>query len=181
MSSGTWLAHHGIKGQKWGERNGPPYPLNPSEDYSKEEKKEAGISSEENQNGLKSLDAPIAEYKNLPVSSSKYFIGKLDPDTGLPLHSRIPDSVDIVKKMNPGVIKTKLGYVEALPGSLNNCAFCTAAYELNRRGYDVKPAVSFSSTNIKSIVSWFKGTSMDDVKKLGNSYRKYDKIEKKDA
>lgn len=24
------LMHHGIEGQKWGERNGPPYPLNPS-------------------------------------------------------------------------------------------------------------------------------------------------------
>ena len=23
-----FLAHHGIKGQKWGQRNGPPYPLN---------------------------------------------------------------------------------------------------------------------------------------------------------
>ena len=22
-----WLKHHGIKGQKWGERRGPPYPL----------------------------------------------------------------------------------------------------------------------------------------------------------
>lgn len=24
-----WLKHHGIKGQKWGERRGPPYPLTP--------------------------------------------------------------------------------------------------------------------------------------------------------
>ena len=24
---GNYLAHHGIKGQKWGKRNGPPYPL----------------------------------------------------------------------------------------------------------------------------------------------------------
>lgn len=24
------LCHHGIKGQRWGERNGPPYPLKPS-------------------------------------------------------------------------------------------------------------------------------------------------------
>ena len=24
----TYLAHHGIKGQKWGIRNGPPYPIN---------------------------------------------------------------------------------------------------------------------------------------------------------
>lgn len=26
---GEWLAHHGIEGQKWGVRNGPPYPLDP--------------------------------------------------------------------------------------------------------------------------------------------------------
>ena len=34
-----FLAHHGIKGQKWGDRNGPPYPLGP-EDHSANEKKE---------------------------------------------------------------------------------------------------------------------------------------------
>lgn len=28
MSYATYLAHHGVKGQKWGDRNGPPYPLN---------------------------------------------------------------------------------------------------------------------------------------------------------
>lgn len=33
-----WLAHHGILGQKWGERNGPPYPLSGG-DYSESEKK----------------------------------------------------------------------------------------------------------------------------------------------
>lgn len=31
-----WLSHHGIKGQKWGKRNGPPYPLDKSS-HSKEE------------------------------------------------------------------------------------------------------------------------------------------------
>lgn len=34
----TYLAHHGILGQKWGKRNGPPYPLEPS-DHSAAEKK----------------------------------------------------------------------------------------------------------------------------------------------
>ena len=34
----NYLQHHGIEGQKWGVRNGPPYPLRPS-DYSKAELK----------------------------------------------------------------------------------------------------------------------------------------------
>lgn len=34
-----YLMHHGIKGQKWGVENGPPYPLNPERDYSKAEQK----------------------------------------------------------------------------------------------------------------------------------------------
>lgn len=33
-----YLKHHGIKGQKWGERRGPPYPL------SAEQKKDGGVS-----------------------------------------------------------------------------------------------------------------------------------------
>lgn len=32
------LYHHGIRGQKWGKRNGPPYPLDTS-DHSAAEKK----------------------------------------------------------------------------------------------------------------------------------------------
>ena len=27
IDESNYLAHHGIKGQKWGKRNGPPYPL----------------------------------------------------------------------------------------------------------------------------------------------------------
>lgn len=34
----AYLAHHGIEGQKWGVRNGPPYPLS-AEDHSAREKK----------------------------------------------------------------------------------------------------------------------------------------------
>ena len=35
----NYISHHGIKGQKWGKRNGPPYPLDPETDYSSDEKK----------------------------------------------------------------------------------------------------------------------------------------------
>ena len=32
------LIHHGIEGQKWGQRNGPPYPLDGSKKSSAERK-----------------------------------------------------------------------------------------------------------------------------------------------
>ena len=34
----SWLAHHGIAGQRWGHKNGPPYPLHP-EDHDASERK----------------------------------------------------------------------------------------------------------------------------------------------
>lgn len=34
----NYLKHHGIRGQRWGKRNGPPYPLGPG-DHSASEKK----------------------------------------------------------------------------------------------------------------------------------------------
>lgn len=39
----NYLAHHGILGQKWGDQNGPPYPLDPASDYSAYEKKMAKL------------------------------------------------------------------------------------------------------------------------------------------
>lgn len=41
------LYHHGIEGQKWGKRNGPPYPLS-KEDYSAAEKKAKGYTKKLN-------------------------------------------------------------------------------------------------------------------------------------
>ena len=36
--SSNYLIHHGVEGQKWGDRNGPPYPLDKSK-YSAKEKR----------------------------------------------------------------------------------------------------------------------------------------------
>lgn len=41
-SAEAYLAHHGIKGQKWGSRNGPPYPLRPGDHSAAERRKTGG-------------------------------------------------------------------------------------------------------------------------------------------
>lgn len=53
------LYHHGIQGQKWGKRNGPPYPLSAS-DYSSAEKKAMNYSSK--LNSLAERNDEIAKY-----------------------------------------------------------------------------------------------------------------------
>ena len=57
------LAHHGIKGQKWGIRNGPPYPLDKSSGSGKIEDIQIG----------KSLGAKSLNYDVLDPASGEYF------------------------------------------------------------------------------------------------------------
>lgn len=49
ITSGAYLAHHGRLGQKWGKRNGPPYPLDYSS-LSSEERSKAKDSAIRNGN-----------------------------------------------------------------------------------------------------------------------------------
>jgi len=93
------LEHFGIKGQKWGKRNGPPYPLDP-EDHSAAEKKASnkswGIkrSSKENTGNTKAADKLTQKsntelLKNARPSSDDETVKKIwenifDPHTGTP-------------------------------------------------------------------------------------------------
>lgn len=63
------LEHHGILGQKWGQRNGPPYPLKEG-DHSKNEQKLQGL---QNLNGAKT--ANIEKWGNDPNHNVLYIAG----------------------------------------------------------------------------------------------------------
>ena len=54
------LYHHGIEGQKWGVRNGPPYPLDESDKSSAEKRADSG-GSEKNSYGGSHSGRPLSQ------------------------------------------------------------------------------------------------------------------------
>lgn len=73
-----WLAHHGIPGMHWGERNGPPYPLRPMQ-YTKEElreKKKAAKSYSKELSKAQNLKYRIAD--TVVSNASQKFKNKAD-------------------------------------------------------------------------------------------------------
>lgn len=67
-----FLAHHGIKGQKWGQRNGPPYPLKES-NRSRSEKK-FQLSSKDR------INKAIEKYGSMTSSELRNLGGYVNPN-----------------------------------------------------------------------------------------------------
>lgn len=131
------LSHHGIKGQKWGVKHGPPYPLK-------------GENRVQRTSGLEGYALGLAY--DLSVGAAKRGIAKIrvsadnkrrsknenvDKKTGFRLkdpNKEYTDKDDI-KRINPGFAQSP--YLSDKK-TTNNCAYCTAAFELRKRGYDVR-------------------------------------------
>ena len=150
----NYLIHHGIKGQKWGEQNGPPYPLNPEKDYSTLEKKENSlsiktISNPKNwvdlykdilpaRNGVEdfSIVAYLVKQSVRSQYAKKYikerYYEETDPKTGFKLKSREMTKKEDIYRVNPDIGTTNEN------GSTRNCVLCSLTYEMRRRGYDVR-------------------------------------------
>lgn len=160
------LYHHGREGQKWGVRNGPPYPLN------------AAGNAKFRKNNLKQGKKSNSDYGSpsiaiataLGLAAGKFVIpglvekgkaiakkhgdnkllkqrykpylksqkkGPIDPKTGLHLKTREWDEFSDLAPINPASdLKNRI------PATNQNCVACGIAYEMRRRGYDVSAAVT---------------------------------------
>lgn len=114
--------------------------------------------------------------KSFPSNIIKGMMG--DP---LTMYDKISDVDDIPQKIdkynkeedqavtNPDYDPNKYAYSM-------NCAFCTATYDMRKRGYDVEaaPANSFTHNDLSEITSWYEGDpEVSSVDVAANLY--YDK------
>lgn len=124
------FSHHGIKGQKWGVRKGPPYPLN---------KKKLANNSE----GANIKDTYI--HKSVGAKSLNYDI--IDPNTGEFFHfvegTRIRNSKVFagkggVKALNPEVAE---GLSKQIGGNPKEWQHCKGVGTIDYYGEDVDAEV----------------------------------------
>lgn len=187
-----FIEHHGIKGQKWGVKNGPPYPLGPNISTGKKlkttsnggKKKSSGSQSKKDGKYGMVIPVTLAAYVTLGVLSltvaaideitlskkekveylkSKARYKKLkelrkdaavDEKTGLKLkknqNATREEDMEMVNALRGKRSKTK--------GTYDNCARCTAAYDLRRRGFEVHANYDKNRAGVSTedIESWYK-------------------------
>lgn len=169
LSNEDALAHHGILGQKWGTRNGPPYPLS-SSDHSASEKK-AGWQ--------KSLDKSTKNSKDSQGGYSSANIGGNGPVglvismyAGVALATLVASALSSaprskkVKKLVEKLQNEKLtdlnkaerissDNVNPLNGTLN-CGSCCMTEELRLRGWSVAAKDTISGMTPVKMMEYFK-------------------------
>ena len=165
------LRHHGIKGQKWGVRNGPPYPLKESKKSQKEKKLQKTLS--------KTTGGAVSDIALPSLASSAAVLASVVA-VRVMAHLNMVNERNEHLKFNKSPIKqiktphteeqdqeaiNKVGFDSGKPGYRMNCAMCTTAYELRRRGYDVKAETSICGRTEKEIASWWKNTTKNDFQK----------------
>lgn len=135
-----YLAHHGIKGQKWGQRNGPPYPLKAGA-HSAAERKFGGFTY-----GLTEKVHASKEGKTAYNVESK----KTDVESlGFKVKSGSSTIKDDMMAVNPNAKDDDRAM---------NCTNCSMTYALRRMGLDVEAlpdAVGRTESEVNAI---FKGS-----------------------
>lgn len=128
-SQSLYLAHHGILGQQWGKRNGPPYPLAPGK-HSRSEKKAHWQNSLKSAQGIrfgentgrssssnsadKKTDETKIDHKNVITDADREYLRKQLKDTRT--SGRVIAALGTVTAVGCGVAAT--AFPPALIGSL---------------------------------------------------------------
>lgn len=132
------LAHHGVLGMHWGIRRYQPYGsggYNPKGDNGKFVGKKNTISNS--------------------VYSKKSKTIKVSTKNGFKVKARVMSEDEDMRSINKIDVND--------PGTYNNCTYCSAAYEMRRRGYDVKAKTTVNPAYMSDEARWYNATPNDFV------------------
>ena len=133
------IAHHGIKGQKWGVRNGPPYPL--------DAEKSAKVR-------MRAKWGRDVDYDGFEMVSDDY--GEDRPIEKLSQLKRLRGDEDILD------VRMKINHGDSSNiGRLFNCANCALAFDMVERGYDVQARPRKNRSNVGDIEKYFDGGKLE--------------------
>ena len=169
---GGSLMHHGIKGQHWGTRNGPPYPLDQKthnqvvKNAGKTPKATTGETGDGKTGLIPELTVLVSYLAIQAYVSSDRFQKKQKRKAQSRFNEKntdlskdlLGDFADVGTKYSEDNPPPKIEGEHSIeddmaacnpryndgvvPGTSNNCALCALTYDLRRRGYDVTALAS---------------------------------------
>lgn len=180
------LAHHGIKGQRWGVMNGPPYPLGKAVHNRVVSGKSNGHKSSGDANLRKKTASPLSS-KYLSKIRDKELSGfapeaaallvQLTAYAAIVAAAKISIESSYKNDIKENITTNRSDIQKKIKGQhtrdddqrvINpdfansfdfgarvNCAMCSTAYELRRRGYDVVAQKTEKGRKPKDAASWF--------------------------
>lgn len=185
-----YLEHHGIHGQKWGVRHGPPYPLSSTEHNSVVKGNSRPSRSAPGSTGDASIAVSIATYAAVTAIMTHHYkkqaiermeniqntilattkeVNECKTMKDLNKSNSVKPTSENVKDINPD-------YPEE--GFVQNCTFCTTAMAMQEKGYDVKALCTPMGMNSKKAFNdWFPGCEQTSFGgKLGRGEKIEDRI-----
>ena len=197
LFSEDYLMHHGIKGQKWGVKHGPPYPLDSSVSKrvkSGKDRRTAGNKKSANDDPHNKKGNNLDAYKlalNIALDaimlnpigaaqdairlgqyvSSKYKSNQV---------SKRQATEDVDKKtgfhkknrvmsMDEDVKNVNPNFHNFNSNTKNNCMLCTVTYDMRRRGYDVTAELAGKGYTYDSVKQWYPKAKIVDVRGANQS------------
>lgn len=155
------LYHHGIPGQKWGVRNGPPYPLSQATHTKVLRTAYTRDREQLEQNTLK-------KSKNIGMRQAAYSVMDQQLKEVATISGGVVNVAEGIQngqlsnlyRLDKGISEDKIKGVNphyGERGTTSNCTKCSAAMEMRRRGWDVQAGKCFTGGSEEAIVYWFDG------------------------
>lgn len=174
-----YLIHHGIKGQKWGDRNGPPYPLKtgahtPVQKTGIGKDAASKVLAKTGNKDLAGMDPLTAYYvSQFAALAALIAVAKISAESQLKKdvkknqeaskNSNLQKKIEGKHTAEEDLKAVNPDYADPTDMSARmNCTMCSTAYELRRRGYDVVANKTSMGRKDKQVASWF-GLEKKDI------------------